>query len=106
MEGYAVASSNLTDNTTMISRKNYVENVFNNFKNDGYDFKHISQMIIIIVCNKMDMTYDFYIKHNMPGVEWKLNAMINRDKSLINKFPRDWIHRLDRNFESYHVDQI
>ena len=30
----------------------------------------------------MDMSYDFYIKHNMPAVERKLNMMINKDKTL------------------------
>ena len=29
-------------------------------------------MNIIIVFNKMDMTYDFYMKHNMRAVEWKI----------------------------------
>ena len=87
----------------MVSWKNFVEKVINNFKNEGYDFSHISQMNFKIVCNKMDMTYDFYLKHNMQAVEWKINAMINRDKSLINKFPRNWMHPLNRKFESYRV---
>ena len=46
----------------------------------------------------------FYIKHSMPAVEWKLNAMINKNKSLINEFPRNWIHPLNEKFESYRVD--
>ena len=50
------------------------------------------------------MTYDFYMKHNMPPVEWKLNAMINRNKSLTNKFDRNWRHPLNRKFESYRVE--
>ena len=60
-------------------------------------------MNIIIVCNKTDMTYDFYMKHNMPAVEWKLNAMINKNKSSISKFPQNWKHPLNRKFESYRV---
>ena len=84
---YCRLVSILTDNKTMVSWKIYVENAINNFKNDGFDFSHISQMSIIIVCNKMDMTYDFYIKQNMPAVEWKLNQLINKDKKLINKLP-------------------
>ena len=103
MEGYPVASSKLTDNKTMVSWKIFVEKTINHFKNEGYDFSHISQMNIIIVCNKMDMTYNFYMKNNMPAVEWKINAMINRDKSLNNKFPRNWIHPLNRKFESCRV---
>ena len=58
-------------------------------------------MNIIIVCNKMDMTYDFYMKHNMPAVEWKLNQLIHKDKNLINKLPASWIHPLNRKFKSY-----
>ena len=103
MECYPVASSKITDNKTMVSWKNFVEKVNNNFKNEGYDFSHTSQMNIIIVCNKMDMTYDFYMKHNMSAVEWKLNAMINKNKSLINKFPQNWRHPLNRKFESFRV---
>ena len=82
---------NLTDNETMVSWKIFLENKIYNIKNDGFDFSHISQMNIIIVCNKMDMTYDFYMKHNMSAVEWK----------LINKLPASWIHPLNRKFKSY-----
>ena len=37
-------------------------------------------MNIITIANKMYMTYNFYIKHNMHAVEWKLNAMVNKKK--------------------------
>ena len=40
-------------------------------------------MNIITISNKMDMSYDFYIKHNMDAIEWKSNAMVNKNKSLI-----------------------
>ena len=33
----------------------------------------------------MDISYDFYIRHNMHAVEWKLFAMVNKNKSLIKK---------------------
>ena len=56
MEDYGIASSILTKNKTMVLWKNFVENLINNFKNIGYDFSHISQMNIIIVCNKKYMT--------------------------------------------------
>ena len=49
-------------------------------------------MNIITIANEMDMSYDFYIKHNMCAVEWKLNAMINKNKKLINSFNRNWRH--------------
>ena len=60
-------------------------------------------MNVITIANKMDMSYDFYIKHNMHAVDWKLNAMINKNKSLINKFCDNWRHPLNRKFESYRV---
>ena len=66
----------------MVSWKIFVENNINNLKNDGFDFRHISKMKITIVCKKIDMTCDFYMKHNMPAVEWKLNQLINKDKNL------------------------
>ena len=40
-------------------------------------------MDIITLAHKRDMTYDFYLKHNMSAFEWKLNAMIATDKNLI-----------------------
>ena len=41
-------------------------------------------MNIIMIPNKIYMAYDFYIKHLMHSVDYKLNALINRDKILIN----------------------
>ena len=58
-------------------------------------------MNIITIANKMDMSYHFYIKHKMCALEWILNAMINKNKSLINKFSRNWRHPINRKFESY-----
>ena len=47
------------------------------------------------------MTYDFYLKHNMPAFEWKLNSMINKDKNLINKLPQNWRHPINTKFNCY-----
>ena len=60
-------------------------------------------MDIITLAHKRDMTYDFYLKHNMPAFEWKLNKLINKDQNLINKLPIFWVHPLIRKFESYRV---
>ena len=60
-------------------------------------------MNIITISNKMVMCYDFYFKHNMHAVEWKLNAMINKDKNLFNKFDRNWRQLLNRKIESYRI---
>ena len=95
--------SNLFDNKTMISCKNFLENVIDDFKNKRYDFNHFEELNIIKTSNKKDMSYDFYIKPNMHAVEWKLNAMFNKNNSLINIFYRNWRHPLNRKFESYRV---
>ena len=60
-------------------------------------------MDIITLAHKRDMGYDFYIQHNMPALEIRLNAVNNEDKNLINHFPRDWHHPLIKKFESYRV---
>ena len=57
------------------------------------------------------MSSDFYIKHNMHAIEWKLNAMVNKNRNLINKFPRNWRHPLiinnvnkfNRSFKCYEI---
>ena len=64
------------------------------FEYTGYNFNHIPEMHIMTIANKLDMTYDFYIKHNMHAVEWKLNKMLNENPKLINKFNRNWKHPL------------
>ena len=58
-------------------------------------------MDIITLAHKRDMTHDFYLKHNMPAFEWKLNAVINKDKSLNNKIPQDWRHPINTRFSCY-----
>ena len=46
----------------------------------------------------MDMSCDFYIRHNMHAVEWKLNAMVNKSKTLFNKLDRSKGHLLITKF--------
>ena len=60
-------------------------------------------MHIITIANKLDMSYDFYIRHSMHAVEGKINALNNKKKNLINKFNRNWKHPVNRKFESYRV---
>ena len=90
--------SNIFSNKTMISWEKFLDNVFDDFKE--YNFNHIEEMNIITISNKKDMAFDFYIKHNMPMMEWKLNAMINKNKNLINNFPKNWRHPLNRKFKN------
>ena len=40
----------------------------------------------------------FFIKHNIHAVEWKKNAMNNKNKKLINKLDRSKCHPLIRKF--------
>ena len=82
-------TSKLSDNETPIHCKSWLEEVFDGLKNKGRTFKHLAEMRIITTAKKMDMSYDFYIKHNMHAVEWKLNGMINKNKSFIKKFNRN-----------------
>ena len=35
----------------------------------------------------------------MSAFEWKLNAMINKNENLINKFPQDWRNPLNKKIE-------
>ena len=69
-----------------------MRDAINNLKEEGYHFNQIAEMDIITLAHKRDMTYDFYLKHNISAFEWKLNAMINKDRNLINKFPSNWRH--------------
>ena len=39
----------------------------------------------------------------MLAFEWKLNAMINKNKSFFSKFPRKRRHPLKRKFENFRV---
>ena len=92
----------MINNTTSISLSNYLRDVISNLKEEeGYDFSHIAEMNNITLAHKCDMTYDFYLKHIMSAFEWKFNAMINKDKNLINKFPRKRRHPINTKFSCY-----
>ena len=87
----------------MISWQNFLERVIDDFKIKRYTFNHMAEMNFITIANKMDISYDFYIKHEMHPVEWKLCAMIDKNKKLINSFSRLWRHPLNKKFESCRV---
>ena len=92
--------------TTNISWLNYLREAIDNLKEEGYDFSHIAEMDIITLAHKRDMTYDFYLKHNMSAFEWKLNALINKDKNLFNEFPETWRHPINIKFDCYRNNNI
>ena len=72
----------------MISWQSFLEDVIYGFKNTGHKFNYIEELNIITIAYKVDMSYDFYIKHNMHAVEWKLFAMIIKNENLIKKTPK------------------
>ena len=88
--------TDMINNTTNVSWSNYIREAI-----DGCNFSHIAEMNIITLAHKRDMTYDFYLKNNMPAFEWKLNSKINKDKNLINKFPKNWRHPINTKFGCY-----
>ena len=67
----------------------------------GYKFNHIAEMNTITIANKLDLSDDFYNRHNMHAVERKLNALKNRNNGLFNKSNRNWRHLFSRKFESF-----
>ena len=90
--------TDMTNNTTNISWSNYLREAIDSLKKEGYLFDHINEMDIITLAHKRDLTYGFYLKHNMPAFEWKLNTLINKDEILINKFPGNWRHPINTKF--------
>ena len=82
----------MIDKKTLISWSKYLREANNDLKEEGCHFNHIAEMDNRTIAHKRDMTYDFFLKLDMPAFEWKLNAMINKDKYLIIKFPRNWRH--------------
>ena len=86
--------TDMINNTTNISWSNYIREAI-----EGRS--HIDEMDIITLAHKRDMTYDFYLKHNMSAFEWKLNSKINKDKNLINRFPILWRHPINTKINRY-----
>ena len=99
-------TSEVSDNETIFSRSNFLENVISDFKYKGYNFNQIAEMNIMTKANELDRSYDFYIRHNMHAVEWKLNALFNNYKSLINKLNRNWRNTLKENLKVIVCDQL
>ena len=89
----------MIDNRTFISWSNYLRDATNNIKEEGYLFNHIGEMDFLTLAHKRDMTYDLFLKHYMPAFEWKLNAMINKNKNLNNKFPQKRRHPINTWFD-------
>ena len=93
--------TDMINNTTNVSWSKYSRDVISNLKEEGYDFSQIAEMDVITLAHKRDMTYDHYLKHNMSAFDWKLNAMINKDKYLIKMFPKKWRQPINTEFNCY-----
>ena len=81
-------TSELYSNKTTCYSSKLLDIVIIYFKSKGYLFNHIAEKNIIKTSNTWDMSYNFYIKHNMHAVEWKLFSMITKNKKLMRKFNR------------------
>ena len=88
--------TDMINNTTNVSWSHYIRETI-----EGCDFSHIAEMDIITLAHKCDMTYDFYLKISMSAFEWKLNAMIHKDKNLISKLPKNWRYPINIRFNCY-----
>ena len=91
----------MINNTTNKSWSNYLREAIDSLKEEGFNFSHTVEMDIITLAHKRDMTYDFHLKHNMSAFEWKRNALINKDKNLIDRFPQTWRHPINKKFDYY-----
>ena len=63
--------STLFNSKIMFSWKSFLEDVLNDYNKKRYTFNRIDETNIIKIADKMDISYDFNIKHNMHAVEWK-----------------------------------
>ena len=83
----------------MCSWQNFLVKTIKDFKNKGHNFNHKAEMNNITIANKLDMSDDFLIRHNLHAVDWKLIALINKNERLIKKLNRTWWHHLIGKFE-------
>ena len=84
----------------MLYWKSVSKDVINEYNYKGYTFNRIDELNIITIADRRDKTYDFYIYHKMCALEWKLDAMINKNKNLINELDRSENHPLVRKFSN------
>ena len=91
-------TSKLSDNKTRIPWSAFLEKIISDFIDKGYTFNHIAEMHIITIAIKLNMSYDFYNKHNMHAVERKLNMIIVKNPPLKNKLDSSKRHPLSKKF--------
>ena len=62
-------TSELSYNKTRISWKYFLAKVIEVLKNKGFTFNHIAEMDIVTIANKMDKSYEIYLKHRLHAIE-------------------------------------
>ena len=65
-----------------------LEKAVKDVNNEGFNSNQLAVLFILTKANKLDKSSDFYIKHIMYTVEWKLNATINKKENLTKKLDR------------------
>ena len=95
---YRCIESILYNNTMICYWKEFLINAIQHFIKKGNKFSHISNMNIITINNKMNMTYEHYITLPMQAVELKLNMIIAKNPNLINSLNRFYNHLLIRKY--------
>ena len=84
----------MLQNTKMINLKRYLLYHIEDFMDRRYIFSHIDEMNILIVNDRMFMTYDFYLKQQKSMLEWRLNKKLARNPNPIKSLDRLHIHPL------------
>ena len=90
--------SDFHTNTTICYWKNYLINAIQDFFNQGSKLSHISNIKILTIIIKMNMTYDYYIIQSIRAVEGKLNMIIDKNPRLIISLNRFHNHPLNRKY--------
>ena len=68
---------------------NFSENSFlSRLNQDHYCFTHIFEMRITFSCSFRDMTYEYYLKHQLAMCEIELNQILAKNPRLINRLNR------------------
>ena len=75
--------SKVSDIKSKHSWEKFIKNVTKDFKSKAYNFNHKAETNLATIANKMDTSYDFFIKHIKLAIEWKLIPMINKNEIFI-----------------------
>ena len=85
-------------NTDYNNIKSYLLFYIDSCESGGYKFRNINHMIINTIACMCNMTYKNYINHPTSMLERRINMIIARNPSLINKLNRNKNHPLIRKY--------